>query len=374
MIATFSKASSKEGDGTLFTVYVAGRLFKDTEPIGNTILPRLIQRIANGTYLCNLPQGTVNRQTAARNIDLLGVIGSDMAVFIFDGSDVDSSMIAEMMFAKMLDIPAVILRFDSKSGGEQFSLIWCSYPRKKVVTVNGLAWYQEALDAGGGAADIEERYCTRIATAVVEGLDCVRSERPFLSMHQIYRLALRFEGAGLERAPSLMRSVIQRKIAKGLLPPVSSELSPHTAEQLFTNFFNLQQLSKDISRSCRNATKHLLSSATIEKCHQLIDEVLELDRFYSDCLEDQLFFPEFNGTEMRQAMSTSIRARCAEIQAREEALYQAVPYDKCECSVCQQTQVLVRQSLWKLIQDVRQVAATIQQKAEAPSKSTAPGT
>lgn len=52
-----------------------------------------------------------------RNRDIKAVMEADLVFFNFDGTDLDSGTVVEFMIAKMLDIPAVLLRTDCRNGG-----------------------------------------------------------------------------------------------------------------------------------------------------------------------------------------------------------------------------------------------------------------
>ena len=54
-----------------------------------------------------------------RNQDLLQLMTCDLALFNFDGTDLDAGTVVEFMFAKFLDIPAVLLRTDFRAAGDQ---------------------------------------------------------------------------------------------------------------------------------------------------------------------------------------------------------------------------------------------------------------
>ncbi len=362
-----------------FTIYFAGALFNHKELTGNAMLAKAIEKVSQGRYLCILPQDlepTAERAAEVRNQDLLHVMSCDMAIFNFDGAELDSGTVVEMIFAKMLDIPSVVLRTDFRSGGDftdgdPWNLMCSAYPRNKVVLIHGMAWYQEAVQKGGTPQDIEERYHLRIATQVVEALDVARSEKSWYSddinVHQVYRCALRFPGAGLEKTPSsLLRSVIRRKTAKGLLPAVS-EMIPHKAEQLHATFTQLQKLARDLHDSDHAVGEQILSVSTIERCHSLLQEVLEVDRFYGDSLEMhcQLFNGDRAGGEMRSAMETSINTRCTEIQAKAETLFREVSYS--HRAMYSQPQVVVGESLLRTFTlEVQRVAGAIVDNAAAP--------
>src|SRR5271157_2971424 len=47
------------------------------------------------------------------------LVGSDLALFSFDGPDLDSGTVAEFMLAKFADIPSVILRSDRRGASDR---------------------------------------------------------------------------------------------------------------------------------------------------------------------------------------------------------------------------------------------------------------
>ena len=195
---------------TQYTIYFAGELFDHKHLLGNALLASHIERLSDGRYRCILPQDleqTEARAVDIRNQDLIGVATCDLALFNFDGSDLDSGTVVEFVYAKLLDIPAVILRTDFRGGGDQtdgdaWNLMASFYPRTRNVTLNAMAWYQEARRESDSASDAATRYCDRIAREVIGALDAVRAETPLLAaapddMEHLYRWAMRFPGNGL---------------------------------------------------------------------------------------------------------------------------------------------------------------------------------
>ena len=144
-----------------YTIYFAGELFDHKHLIGNALLASHIERLSGGRYRCILPQDleqTGSRAVDIRNQDLIGVATCDLALFNFDGSDLDSGTVVEFVYAKLLDIPAVILRTDFRGGGDQdtdgdaWNLMASFYPRTRNVSLNSMAWYQEASREADTAA------------------------------------------------------------------------------------------------------------------------------------------------------------------------------------------------------------------------------
>ena len=221
-----------------YTIYFAGELFDHKHLLGNALLASHIERLSDGQYRCVLPQDLEQTDTRAvdiRNQDLIGVATCDLALFNFDGPDLDSGTVVEFVYAKLLDIPAVILRTDFRGGGDQdtdgdaWNLMASFYPRTRNVTLNAMAWYQEARRESNTAEDAGVRYCARIAETVIKALDAVRAEPPQLGaapdgVEHLYRWALRFPGNGLDERISggdsledTVHRLVSEKLSKGLL-------------------------------------------------------------------------------------------------------------------------------------------------------------
>lgn len=221
-----------------YTIYFAGELFDHKHLLGNALLASHIERLSDGRYRCVLPQDleqTGTRAVDIRNQDLIGVATCDLALFNFDGPDLDSGTVVEFVYTKLLDIPAVILRTDFRGGGDQdtdgdaWNLMASFYPRTRNVTLNAMAWYQEARRESNTAEDAGARYCARIAETVINALDAVRAEPPQLGaapdgVEHLYRWALRFPGNGLDERiaggnslEDVVHRLVSEKLSKGLL-------------------------------------------------------------------------------------------------------------------------------------------------------------
>ena len=104
------------------TVYFASELFSLKHLIGNAYLAEAIYEKSHGRYLCVLPQNLEQRGNTAKSIrdqDILTLLGCDLGLFNYDGTELDSGTVVEFMFAKFADIPSVILRSDFRQGGDQ---------------------------------------------------------------------------------------------------------------------------------------------------------------------------------------------------------------------------------------------------------------
>ncbi len=223
---------------TPYTIYFAGDLFDHKHLAGNERLADAIDRRSDGRYACVLPQNleqASGRMVDIRNQDLKQVMACDLGLFNFDGTDLDSGTVVEFMFAKMLDIPSVLLRSDFRASGDQeragddWNLMCSFYPRVRKVQFNAMAWYQEArqsVDSGGDApsANWSGRLYDRIADAVIAQLDAVRAEPTLLGgnetrLRTVYAWAARSPGGGFDQVcdPGFLENVIARKRGNGLL-------------------------------------------------------------------------------------------------------------------------------------------------------------
>jgi len=219
---------------TTFNVYVAGALFNHKDVTGNALLAAHIEQVSEGRYVCVLPQdleAATQRAVDVRNQDLQQVMMCDLALFNFDGTDLDSGTVVEFMFAKFLDIPAVILRSDFRAAGDQgedgdaWNLMCSFYPRTRIVQVNAMVWYQQARQEADGLQDATQRLYRRLAQAVIEELDRVRQVAPLAKdalagPNGLYQWALRFPGSGFETLaakPSFVDQLVHAKQNKGLI-------------------------------------------------------------------------------------------------------------------------------------------------------------
>ncbi len=214
-----------------YTIYFAGDLFDHKHLIGNAVLADFIERLSDGRYACRVPQAfevVQSRAVDVRNKDLMEVMACDLGLFNFDGPDIDSGTVVEFMFAKMLDIPSVILRTDFRASGdgdqEGWNLMATNYPRTNNVNIHSLAWYREAQEQTDSLTELTEQLYTRIANEVIDALDDVRQQSPLpkpdpMTPEAIYQWALQFPASGFaERCGDrFAEKMLARKRAKGLL-------------------------------------------------------------------------------------------------------------------------------------------------------------
>ena len=184
-----------------YTVYFASELFTLKHLIGNAYLAEAIYDKSHGKYLCQLPQDFEPRgktPQAVRDQDIRALIGCDLALFNFDGAELDSGTVIEFMFAKFADIPSVILRSDLRSGGDSsdpWNLMASFYPRTVNVRVDSLVAYKtimkrrhKKLDevirlAGQHSSADAQLMCEGIAAACVRALDRAVAMEPVMQKH-----------------------------------------------------------------------------------------------------------------------------------------------------------------------------------------------
>ena len=223
-----------------FTVYFASEPYSLKHLIGNAYLAEAIYEKSHGRYLCELPQDLEpggERPRAIRDHAIRTLISSDLAIFLFDGADVESATAIEFLFAKFADIPAVILRSDLRAGGDgsdPWTLMASFYPRTATVVLDGLAAYKvmmrrrhRNLDevirlAGQHSSADAQRLCEDAAAACVRALDRVRELEPVMPRHlreEVYNwLALMpgLRGKGKELRKEFERC-LERKVEEDLL-------------------------------------------------------------------------------------------------------------------------------------------------------------
>lgn len=164
------------------SIYFAGELFDHKDLVGNLLLASHIDKQSEGRYRCVLPQDLEVASSRAKDIrdnDLKQVLNCDLALFNFDGTELDSGTVVEYMYAKFLDKPAVIIRTDFRASGDQengepWNLMCSFYPRTKVIRLNSMAEYHKAK-----LYDVDEvigQVYTSMAQKIIAAFDEVRRE------------------------------------------------------------------------------------------------------------------------------------------------------------------------------------------------------
>ncbi|MBC8258583.1 MAG: nucleoside 2-deoxyribosyltransferase [SAR324 cluster bacterium] len=192
----------------IYSIYFAGDLFNHKDLVGNLLLSEAIEKESAGRYVCVVPQHleqSTSRSVDIRNNDLSEVVKADLILVNFDGTELDSGTVIEFLFAKALDIPAVILRSDFRSAGDQergdpWNLMCSGYPRTRTVTLNAMTWYQEAWNEGGGTSAVLARFYQKLSKTINAEFELVLKENSLIDSEQmlqnVYEWALRFPGNG----------------------------------------------------------------------------------------------------------------------------------------------------------------------------------
>ena len=176
-------------------IYFAGDLFDHKDLAGNLLLAAAIEKYSDGKYLVLLPQDgeceVVNRTSQSiRDADFKLLFNSDLIVANFDGTDLDSGTVVEFCFAKMMDMPALLLRSDFRDSGdhtlpdgEPWNLMCSHYPRTEVLHINGMIRYHECRKSC--PENMPQAYYTSIAQDVTAALDKVCAIKSWLKNDQL---------------------------------------------------------------------------------------------------------------------------------------------------------------------------------------------
>jgi nucleoside 2-deoxyribosyltransferase len=185
-------------------VFFAGDLFNHKDLIGNIYLADAIKNISNGKYELFLAQNKVQQKVHHKEIkdqDLKGLIESDIALFCFDGTELDSGTVVEFMSAKFLDKPSVVYRTDFRGGsgeeeslddqnirqGNKWNLMVSFYPRTKVLYLNAMVEYQKVFNDEKNDKNyrlISQQYANNIARYIIRDMEQVMNEKPLIKDHE----------------------------------------------------------------------------------------------------------------------------------------------------------------------------------------------
>lgn len=201
------------------TIYFAGDLFDHKHLTGNALLAAAIDEQSQCRYKCVLPQDTEvasNRAEEIRNNDLKQVLECDLALFNFDGTDLDSGTVVEYMYAKFLDKPSVIIRTDFRASGDQedgdpWNLMCSFYPRTEVVKLNAMAEYHKAMNRDGSLKGNISSMYENMAEKIVNAFDKVCAEQSV------------FEQAGVD--PTIVQKWAKAFPGKGFQKHLSTNVS-----------------------------------------------------------------------------------------------------------------------------------------------------
>jgi nucleoside 2-deoxyribosyltransferase len=212
----------------MFLVYFAGELFSSKHLMGNAALADAIAKASNRRFRCLLPQTLEDRETTAQAIrdkDIVTLLGCDLALFNFDGPELDSGTVTEFMLAKFADIPSLLLRTDFRRGGDhgedQWNLMLSFYPRTKSLFINSMEIYKTALSNGSDPMQAAHQLIDQIAGMAVEELDRLVEQKPTISnelAEPVFRWLGKMPGFIYSETEEKVKEAFVRKHANGLLP------------------------------------------------------------------------------------------------------------------------------------------------------------
>ena len=215
------------------TVYFAGDLFDGKDISGNLMLASAIEKISAGRYKILLPQNgeceVANRTSQTiRDADFEMLLSCDAIIANFDGPDLDSGTVVEFCFAKMVDMPALLLRTDFRDSGDNtlpdgdpWNLMCSHYPRTRVLHINSMVCYHQCREKSAGAAELLTAFYDSIAGKTVSVLDELVREKSWLDHSALftqYKMAVKSIGGTLpERlSDTVLQKLVERKIRSGI--------------------------------------------------------------------------------------------------------------------------------------------------------------
>ena len=207
----------------------AGALFNLKELAGNALMAQAILQESEGRYRAVLPQDlelTREKTTSLRDADLMALLDADVALFHFDGSDLDSGTVVEFMVAKFADIPSVLLRTDFRragdSHGDAWNLMLSDYPRTRQVIVHAMELYHQQRNPEQALENAAERATHETARQVIAAFDEVSKIPAVLPAElrgSVYQWLAHFPGFGASvfQMEEKLQAVWQGKVERGFL-------------------------------------------------------------------------------------------------------------------------------------------------------------
>lgn len=210
----------------MFSVYFAGELFSGKHLLGNAALAEAISQASNLQFTCVLPQTFEPRNLGPKGIrdeDLVNLVNCDLAIFNFDGGEVDSGTVVEYLFAKFADIPSLLLRTDFRragdAGDDPWNLMMSFYPRTRILCLNSMDIYSLSIRQGSSPVRAAQDMIKAIARQVVPDLQILAESKPILPAElnePVYRWLSAFPDFPPESADRILAALAQKK-AKRLL-------------------------------------------------------------------------------------------------------------------------------------------------------------
>ena len=214
-------------------IYFAGDLFDSKDLGGNLMLADAIDELSAGRYQVMLPQNgecevCVRTSQSIRDADFELLFHCDVIVANFDGPDLDSGTVVEFCFAKMLDMPAVLLRTDFRNSGDAtlpdgdpWNLMCSHYPRTEVLHINGMVLYHDCKAKTETSAQRLDLYYRTIAEKVIAALDRTVAQKSWMSPDEVlpqYKTTLKSIGgvSGNALNENELQNIVAEKISAGV--------------------------------------------------------------------------------------------------------------------------------------------------------------
>ena len=228
---TTESAKALTMENTPLKIYFAGDLFDAKDLGGNLLLADAVETCSGGRYRILLPQDgecEVSERSSEniRDADFELLFDCDIILANFDGPDLDSGTVVEFCFAKMIDMPALLLRTDFRDtgdstlpDGEPWNLMCSHYPRTSVLFLNAMVRYHEFTSLP--RQERAQRFYRSIAEEIVRELDALVRRESWLGadkLHEQLQNAVKSVGGSLAArldAPRL-KALAAAKISSGL--------------------------------------------------------------------------------------------------------------------------------------------------------------
>ena len=212
-------------------IYFAGDLFDAKDLGGNLLLADAIEKYSGGRWSIMLPQDGECETTARtteniRDTDFELLFNCDVILANFDGTDLDSGTVTEFCFAKMVDMPALLLRSDFRDSGDKglpdgdpWNLMCSHYPRTRVLWLNAMEYYHRCK--AEGRENLAERFYAALAKEILGELDQLVTLPSWLGRegiaHQLSNAVKSIGGSLAERFPARkLAALAERKLSSGL--------------------------------------------------------------------------------------------------------------------------------------------------------------
>jgi nucleoside 2-deoxyribosyltransferase len=206
----------------MIPVYFAGELFSVKHLVGNAALANAIDRLSFGRFVCVLPQTLEDRAMSAHEIrdqDIVALLNCDLAIFNFDGPELDSGTVAEFMFAKFADIPSLLLRTDFRRAGDQgadpWNLMLSFYPQTKTLCLNSMEIYKLSIERDRSPVNAGKSMVDTVAAAIVKELEKLSQFPPIMTgelVEPVFRWISRCAGfQSSESIEKVMAALANRK-------------------------------------------------------------------------------------------------------------------------------------------------------------------